>query len=555
MSLPGRRYYLTVRCLKATRCQQGLGASVALLGLLLTAAPALADVRRFAFLVGSNKGGPHEAPLRYAESDVSAFADTLTRMGGFPSERVVRLTAPTADRVRRALVNLNLRIQDEVRGGDEAVLFVYYSGHSDAQSLHIGGTELSAEELSGLVRLSPAKLKILLVDACRSGALTRVKGGTQVAPFQIGLQDQLRNEGYAIITSSAAGEDAQESDSLRSSVFTHHFLAALRGLGDSNSDRLVTLGEAYGYANEQALRASIATVVGTQHATFDYDLRGRADPVLTDLRSTGDLARLVLGTPGDYLLTSVDGDAVLIEASVKQPRTPVVVPAGRFNVRLRTRTNVYQTEVSLRAGEAVSVAQDTMSPVPLAQVVRKGETQVRLASGPTVAGSLHGPLARNFSTMAGAQASWAFELPHITLLPRVGFASGRVTDLAARPTVKSHTLDEVNLELSALYVFDIGRISLAPMVSVGSGFFSQVVEQQTCEPTGRCTTRARPVGLITTVGAWGSWPLGRGFTVEATAEIANYFLRRQKETQDLATDAERLGALTWRGGLGLGYRY
>src|SRR6185295_7912191 len=131
-------------------------------------------------------------------------------------------------------------------------------------------------------------------------ALTRVKGGRPVESFQIGVDDQLRNEGYAIITSSAAGEDAQESDALGSSIFTHHFLAGLRGVADGNGDHLVTLGEVYTYAAEQTVKASIATVAGTQHATFDYDLRGRTDPVLADLRTRGERSELLLNTPGEY---------------------------------------------------------------------------------------------------------------------------------------------------------------------------------------------------------------------------------------------------------------
>src|SRR5688500_10677689 len=91
------------------------------------AVEARAEVRRYAFLVGANQGAAHEAPLRYAESDVKAMADTLVELGGFESERVVQLRAPTAARVRKALLDLVLTIQRDLRGGGEAVLFAYYS--------------------------------------------------------------------------------------------------------------------------------------------------------------------------------------------------------------------------------------------------------------------------------------------------------------------------------------------------------------------------------------------------------------------------------------------
>src|SRR5436190_13523761 len=107
------------------------------------APPARAEVKRYALLVGANHGQAQEAALRYAETDIEAVAATLSQVAGFDSERVVRLTAPTAARVRGALVDLSLAIQEQVRAGHEAVLFVYYSGHSDAQNLHLGATDLS----------------------------------------------------------------------------------------------------------------------------------------------------------------------------------------------------------------------------------------------------------------------------------------------------------------------------------------------------------------------------------------------------------------------------
>ena len=526
-----------------------------LLALAVLGAPAaaLAEVKRYAFLVGANRGAAHEVPLRYAESDVNAVAQVLTDLGGFQSERVVRLQGATAPRVRAALMELILTIQRDLRSGGEAVLFAYYSGHADAQNLHLSGTELPTAEISNLVRLSQAKLKVLLLDACRSGALTQVKGGRPVAPFQIGVQDLLRNEGYAIITSSTAGEDAQESQGLRSSVFTHHFLGGLRGLADLNGDRMVTLGEAYGYAAEQTLKTSMNTVAGLQHATFDYDLRGRADPVLSDLRRQGELAELLLGTPGEYLLMDAGSGALMFEAGVKQPRTPLRLAAGRYRVRTRTEANVYETELALGAGEIRALQTADMRPVPLAQVVRKGETAAQLAAGPSLGGAVHGALGPGFSPMLGAQVGWAFELPRFSLVPRLGVFTGRAEQTAT--TVSSHTLREITAELAGLYVFDLGRLALAPSLSVGWGFFEQRQQRASCPDGGGCLQITRPQGLITTVGGWAAWPLGAGFSLEASLELANFYLRRQAGKDGIDERAPRAGTLTYRGGFGVGWRY
>src|SRR4051812_37133854 len=85
-----------------------------------------------------------------------------------------------------------------------------------------------------LVRGSAATFRILAVDSCRSGALTRVKGGRP--PFDIRIDEHLSEQGLVLLTSSAADEDAQESDALRGSFFMHHFVSALLGAADADGE-------------------------------------------------------------------------------------------------------------------------------------------------------------------------------------------------------------------------------------------------------------------------------------------------------------------------------
>lgn len=514
----------------------------------LAAGVAHAAVERYALLVGANEGHVQDVRLQYAESDVDHMAQTLEAVGGYRSDRIVRVKNATAAHVRDALMDLNLVIQHDVRAGAEAVLFVYYSGHGAGGELHLGGTTLATEELSKLVKLSSAKLKLLVVDACRAGSLTRVKGGRQVAAFQIGLTEQLRNEGFAVITSSAAGEDAQESDTLQSSVFTHHFLAAMRGLGDGNRDGLVTLGEAYGYAYAQSLRSSMTTVVGSQHATFDYDLRGRADPVLANLNQAGAQAELVLHDPGDYLIAPGEGPGALVEAHALVADTRLHLPAGTYSIRMRTPRRILQADVSLQAGASTTLVANDMTVLPPALAVRKGEVAASLVHGPSVAGAIHGPVSSGFSSTVGAQFGYAFEFPSITLLPRVGL--GRAEPLQLPSQVLSHQVTELSMDLAALYVFDLRGVSVAPLAAIGTAMFSQSIERLDG------ITNTRPWALMTSVGAWANWPLAAGVSLETSAELAAFFLRRQGSTVSGDTTAgPESGSATYRLSVGLGYRY
>jgi hypothetical protein len=214
---------------------------------------------------------------------------------------------------------------------------------------------------------------------------------------------------------------------------------------------------------------------------------------------------------------------------------------------------MYQSEIALHPGDQRLIGEEGMRPVPLAQVVRKGGTVTALASGPTVAGMVHGPLAAGFSPMMGAQIGWVFELPRLSLIPRVTLGYGRA--LSPAPDVASNTFREVSAELAAAYVIDLGRLAVAPTISAGWGFFAQSLDRGSACASAPCTLDSHPQGLITTVGGWAAWPLGRGFSLEASLELANFYLRRQGETTKLDEDAPRTGTLTYRAGLGVGYRY
>ena len=57
---------------------------------------------------------------------------------------------------------------ERARGTPSTTLVVFYSGHADAASLHLGGTELPLDELRQLATSAPASVKLLIIDACRT---------------------------------------------------------------------------------------------------------------------------------------------------------------------------------------------------------------------------------------------------------------------------------------------------------------------------------------------------------------------------------------------------
>ncbi|MEY4583146.1 MAG: hypothetical protein RL701_7849, partial [Pseudomonadota bacterium] len=216
---------------------------LALLLCMLPTAMVAADSHLIA--VASNVGFFDEPELRFAEQDARAMRDVLKQFGGHERLHEHMLLGADATRLEHTLKHLHLTPND--------ALYVYYSGHADKDGLHLGTTVLPFDTLKALVESLPARVKLLVLDACGSGQITRIKGGRPAPPFSIAIDDRLNIAGTAIVTSSADSEDSQESDELGGSFFTYHFLQGLRGAADRDHDRLVTLNEAFGYASRQTL--------------------------------------------------------------------------------------------------------------------------------------------------------------------------------------------------------------------------------------------------------------------------------------------------------------
>lgn len=167
---------------------------------LVVASSAEARVERYAVLIGNDQGLDHETPLRYAESDAMRVYEVLNQLGDFDAANLTLLRGRSAAAVRSALIAINERIRDSISQPDTQVVFVvYYSGHADAQALHLGESLLPLSELRQLARGSAANFRLVVVDACRSGSLTRVKGGERVKAFELANveQSKIPNDGVA----------------------------------------------------------------------------------------------------------------------------------------------------------------------------------------------------------------------------------------------------------------------------------------------------------------------------------------------------------------------
>lgn len=293
-------------------------------------AAARADTR-FSIVIGNDRGRATEGELRWAEDDARKFHALLRELGAVHAENALLLIGEDAETVRRTIVAVN----DRIRQGDPgaSTLIVYYSGHADESALHLGETALQLSEIESLVRGSSAAFRLVVLDACRSGALTRVKGGVIGPPVPLApvarVGERAPADGVVFLTASAKDEDAQESDRIRGSFFTHYLVSGLRGAADHDGDGDVDLEEAYGFAYERTLRASSDSAVGPQHPTYRHEMKGRSEIILTRPGNATDQVQLVLPADVTWFVFAggLDGP-MLAEVQADAPNR-IIRPARR----------------------------------------------------------------------------------------------------------------------------------------------------------------------------------------------------------------------------------
>lgn len=492
-----------------------------------------AEPRRVGVFVGSNAAPSGRTPLQHAITDAARLRDVFIDLGAMNAADATLLAAPSAEEILGVLKKLDLSSED--------VLVFYYSGHADDRALLLGRTELPMPDLRAALDALPAKLSLHLLDACRSGALTRLKGAKLGKPFSV-RADQA-GEGRVVITSSAEFEDSQESDRLGGSFFTLHLASGLRGAADADSDGAVTLAEAYRYVYGRTVESTMSTTAGPQHPTFRYDMRGRGDVVLT-WPGAGDAAYLGLHTGGEYLIVDDRTGHVIAEVRAASDDSQLSLRPGAYRVQKRTRAATFEGRIDLAAGAHVGADAHLSQRVEHARLVRKG-------GGPTTAhslwveGGLRGPLGEGREAAPYLRASYAIAFPWLTVKPHIGFSENLGADGTRTPRLV-YDLREISVGVELTRAYDLSAATLS------AGIIADVLVLQQLERQGLEPDRTA-IGFV--VGATASVTtapiLGLAFGVGA--EIDAYSFPATATDREPASDGNLHTELTYRLLASIGY--
>ena len=351
-----------------------------LLMLAASAVEAQTDTRlqRYTLIVGANFGGADRPVLKYGVSDAERFARVMVDLGGVSPEHNTILKQPKLRDLIDGLDLLTRRVTEAARqagpGAARTEVIVYYSGHADEKGLLLGEDRFSYVSLRNRLDQIPADVRIAVLDACASGAFTRIKGGRARPPFLVDQSSSMR--GHAFLTSSAATEVAQESDRIRASYFTHYLVSGLRGAADLSGDGRITLNEAYQFAFSETLGRTVDSRGGAQHPSYDINMSGTGDVVMTDVRQLS--ATLVLGEEieGRFFVRNASQELIVEVFKPYGRSVSLGVEPGAYEVRVEQEKTALLAKVSVADGGRLIVDRRQFNPTAVEPTRARGSVDV-----------------------------------------------------------------------------------------------------------------------------------------------------------------------------------
>ncbi len=231
--------------------------------------------------VGVNRYTQGAMNLKYAAIDAKAIAE-LFRNRGPSLYRKVQVQEMLDTQVTAAGVVEAVRMIAKAAGPKDT-LVVFLAGHgtlvgqryyfiphdfrrkADSLDDDVRSQGLAADVLGDAVASVPALKRILIFDTCASGGALGVgRQGKEPFAFRGAIEQLGQHQGIFTIAASAAGEEAQEIDTLGHGVLTYTLLSALgaakagplqeQGLQPSNLQGLVDVLEWFSYASGQVPR-------------------------------------------------------------------------------------------------------------------------------------------------------------------------------------------------------------------------------------------------------------------------------------------------------------
>jgi hypothetical protein len=315
------------------------------------------------------------------------------------------------------------------------------------------------QELVDFMKGAPVQVGLLVIDACQSGRVTRLKGlkPTELPAMRVEASGV---EGRVLISASGADEYAQESDALQGSYFTHYLVTGLRGAADTSRDGKVTLDEVYAWAWARTIEATFSSRGGVQRPAFSVDLRGAGQLVLAEPERSVSRLTLDVQAAGRWLVVTDSTGNVFADVEKGEGPMSLAVPGGSYRVQLRVPSGVLERVVMVPPSGGVTLSGTDLEQASLLRVARKGGEETRLVF--SAAGGVSSSLVTGVGVQPGAEVRFR----------RDGYLLGPLNQLTAslgwrNGTSVSFHQTELELRLGTGHRFSWSPASVALGVETG----------------------------------------------------------------------------------------
>lgn len=235
-----------------------------------------ADVDIYAVLVGVSAYPGDIDDILYADEDaMRMYFHLRSKEGGALQKSQIRLLTnqeATKDNILKATAEVFSQADE-----NDMVIF-YYSGHGQYNGFipidYHYGKLVNYQALSEIFKASKAKHKLIIADACRSGAMpdfTEKGIGERQEDINPNFYKHLYHSepGYAFLLSSTSRELSYEHDPLRAGVFSYYLIKGIKGQANKNNDELISIAELYKFISSNVKRYTDGKQTPIIYGDFD----------------------------------------------------------------------------------------------------------------------------------------------------------------------------------------------------------------------------------------------------------------------------------------------
>jgi len=240
--------------------------------------------------------------LKYAKNDALELNKLIENKFGKGKDKII-LTDKTATKNKilgslRKIKEL-AKIEDTVfiflathgefiGGGQLTDYYIITNDSKDGNEQNLIESSISMEEIKNLVTTIKAEKKVIFIDTCYSGGMSRRERYRVPPSIREKIFQNFESENFIIITSSQANQTSYECEKLKHGVFTYYLIKGFSGAVDHENGK-IDLYTLYSYIYKYVKNYAEKECKGKQHPKFFGSFTGEFSlPLLRKLEVVND---------------------------------------------------------------------------------------------------------------------------------------------------------------------------------------------------------------------------------------------------------------------------